>query len=321
MTIAERVINKLSELDKELESVYETSNAIQRLQKEAESCEKDIDELKKDFIKELEGLNGQKNHYKLSIQALEQSKQKLDKNIESILTVYKDELTKIGSALTLLTVTKLELSALEEKLTQAFSGLDNTISNKLSKYIDALDSKLEPKVIEHLTKLDSEIAGFKNEIDTKIDKNLTYQNKQLDGWVNTQEVWLQSQLEESKKLIDQIKSSEANHSLKINELTKQANDDLKGFKEEIVTKIDDKLQRLSNIEREVTGFINKSMRNTINQLEQTQTQFLDHQRALVDQLIQRENLIEKNTPEINSLLMRIEALEEKAKTKRWFGKG
>jgi hypothetical protein len=31
----------------------------------------------------------------------------------------------------------------------------------------------------------------------------------LDGWINTKVVWLQSQQEESKKLIDQIKFSEA----------------------------------------------------------------------------------------------------------------
>jgi predicted nucleic acid-binding Zn-ribbon protein len=189
-----------------------------------------------------------------------------------------------------------------------------------------------------------------------------YQNEQLDGWINAKEVWLQTQQEESKNLIDQIKSSEASHTLKVNELTQQANDDLKdfrentllqvqGFQDEIVTKIDNKLQKLSDIENRITGFINNSMRNAtnqlktdinerLNQLEQSQTQFLDHQRALVDQLIQRQNLIEQSTPgfrdnlsqlsndinvlkdqQIQSLLVRIEALEEKTKTKRWFGKG
>jgi hypothetical protein len=131
---------------------------------------------------------------------------------------------------------------------------------------------------------------------------LTDQNEQLDGWINNKEVWLQTQQEESKKLIVQIKSSEANLTSKVNELTKQANDDLKDFKretlfqgqsfqKEINTKIDNKLQELSEIETKVTMFISKSMseaaaqlKDTIDrrldQLELRRTQFLEHQRAL-----------------------------------------
>lgn len=219
-TIASSALKKLREIDEQLDELYQSAEAIKRLEQEFNSlydrteqqhqellqdhdtafagCEKKHEALYRDFANRLKQLETQKSSLDREIHQLTKQKDELNSVIESLIKGYQSRQKQIDDAISQLSTQQTDLLTLEHKLIKAFSGLDDIIDTKLTIY----ENKLDAGVLESQTRidqiLDREIRGFHNK-----SSNL---QKDIDIKVNDFDTNFQQALQQLNLIVNQLQS-------------------------------------------------------------------------------------------------------------------
>lgn len=266
---AEQVLQKISGIDEELESVYQTVEAIKNLKSIIERQQKNDKEFFDNFSENVRILNQNKNQSSLFISELQNLKNKVKKKFDDVFEAYEQRQNKIDAALTLLNIQKESNEFLEQKLIQEFDGLDNNIEKKLAGF----RSLLELEIKNFLPKAELKINEVINKLSSESDKLL-------------------SNFSSDKKLliqdITQFKNKvEGNLSYSIG----KSKQDLSYFKKE---KSDEIYNKIEDTKR----YLSKIIESRLDKIAEEQSSFLERQNVLT----QRQNItIENLTLQLKSL--------------------
>ena len=147
-SLARSVLDKLAGIDKQLNELYNTVDAGKQLKQK-------LEELNKKYGDALVRIESEKTALSQQITELCRQKIELSNTVQSIIKSHAEAQERVNHALSLLQTQQTDLTELEQKLNQAFAGLDGDIASNLAAY----ENKLSEGFLDLQAKNDAVLEG------------------------------------------------------------------------------------------------------------------------------------------------------------------